>query len=278
MPASRAVSLALLLLAPAGGLAQPKLVQHETEHYVLLTDLDPGEVPQVTAWLEAMHSTYRRVFRGDPVHRLPKAKVRVFKREADFQAHDPEMSDARGYYDREAHELVSYRGESVLDLCSLLSHEGVHQFLNEFANKDGEGFPGWFEEGLAEYFSTTTRTRDGKRLARQRSPAYVRVIREALPAGKLWSLAKLWGYDVDALPAEEAETFYAHASLLVEFLVREQPKTVQALYRHKREGAANGALMEKVFGKDPGKHAQLEARWREWLARLPEPAEESEGE
>lgn len=272
----RAAALALLLLAlPLR--AAPELVAYETKHYTLLTDMAAAEVPEVTAWLEAMHATYRRVFRGEPVHALPKAKVRVFLSFDDYVAWG-EMDDARGYYDREAHELVSYRGESVADLCSLLSHEGVHQFLNEFANKDGEGFPGWFEEGLAEFFCTTRLTPDKKRLRRERSPTYVRVVQERLSGGGLMSLRALWEYDVDQLPAEEAEAFYAHASLFVEFLVREQPKLVQELYRLKRGGASNRELMRKAFGEDRARHGKLEARWRAFLAHLPEPAEAPEGE
>lgn len=273
----RAAWLALLLLLLAAPLrAEPALASYETEHYTLLTDLDPAEVPAVTSWLEAMHATYRRVFKGEPVQELPKAKVRVYRRHEDFVAHDPEMDDARGYYEYEAHQLVSYRGDSLEDLCSLLSHEGVHQFLNTYANEDGEGFPGWFEEGLAEYFCTSQRTRDGKRLLRVRSPVYVRLIQEALRAGEVWSLGKLWGYDADALPAEEAETFYAHGSLLVEFLIREHPKTVQEMYRQKRAGASNAELMAKAFGRDPARLQRLEAQWRAWLAHLPAPEADEE--
>lgn len=269
--------LALLLLAaPLRG--EPALATYETAHYTLLTDLDPAEVPTVSAWLEAMHATYRRVFKGEPVRELPKAKVRVYRRHEDFVAHDPAMHDARGYYEYEGHQLVAYRGESLEDLCSLLSHEGVHQFLNVYANKDGEGFPGWFEEGLAEYFCTSRRTKDGKRLLRVRSPDYVRLLREALGKGEVWPLGKLWAYDAEALPAEEAETFYAHGSLLIEFLIREQPKTIQELYRLKRAGKGNAELMEQVFGRDPARHQKLEARWRAWLARLPAEGGEDEGE
>lgn len=273
------VALLALLLAATGAAplrAEPELTSYETAHYTLLTDLDPAEVPEVTAWLEAMHTTYRRVFKGEPIQKLHKARVRIYRQERDFLAHDPAMTDTRGYYEYEAHQLVSYRGESITDLCSLLSHEGVHQFLNEYANKDGEGFPGWFEEGLAEYFCTSRRTRDGKRLQRVRSDVYVRLIRDALKQGALWSLGKLWAYDAEQLPAEEAETFYAHGSLLVEFLVREQPKLIQELYRQKRAGGSNADIMARVFGTDPARHKQLEARWRAWLEHLPEPAEEGE--
>ncbi len=233
-----------------------ELVTHESKRYRLLTDLsDRGEVKKVLAFLDAMHVSYSAVFPDPPVRECPRPTVRVFASKRDYAAYggaDTEVAfnaNWRGYFCRDRHELVSYRGDTLGELFSILSHEGFHQFAREYIHHpDADSLPDWFEEGLADYFRTT-RLR-GRKLALERKVGHLQRVNRAIREGWVWTLEQILRCDPAKVTDPDAfDAFYAHACMFVEFLIVRDKKALIRIYQRKRAGVATAAIMEELFGK-----------------------------
>jgi len=263
----RGAPLIAVLLVSAGT-ARAELRTSETEHYTLTTDLGRREARRVERFLEAMHATYREVFPHEPVRDAGRATVRVLAARADYDAYGRDDADVafnanwRGYFARDRNELVSYRGEDMRELLSILSHEGFHQFAwAHMTPEDSAVLPPWFEEGLAEYFRSHD-TRRGE-LRHSRQPHHVARVGRAIREGWVWTLDELWGCDPGAI--EDAlvfEAFYAHAHQFVSYLIDRERAAVLRIYRLKREGRTNEEIMAEVFGEaDRGRLHRAFVAW-----------------
>lgn len=257
----------------AGEARAGELKEFKSRNYILKTDIKSArEVKKIKGFLEAMHRSYRKVFKSDPVREPGPASVRVFAAEADYRAYGQKdqgsnfNSNWRGYFARSRHELVSYRGDALTDLFSILSHEGFHQFAREYmVPKEASRLPHWFEEGLAEYFRSS-RVRRG---ALDRGPLtyHVRRVKRAQRDQWLWTLAQIWGCNPARLKDPDRFTaFYAHAYLFVRFLAETSKKSLQAIYRLKKEGKDNDEIMAEVFPK--GKRERIYAAFCQYIKRL----------
>lgn len=253
---------ALLVVVPSAPAAPPELAERRSKHYTLLTDLpDAREVQQVLRFLDAMHASYEATFKADPVRELSRPQVRVFAAHEDYLAFGRDDQDVgfnanwRGYYARDRNELVSYRGESLPDLFSILSHEGFHQFAWAYiVPPESDRLPDWYEEGLAEYFRTTALS--GNRLAHQFQRHHAERVQRAIREGWVWTQEQVWQCNPALLDDPlRFDAFYAHAYLYVRFLVQHQRKAVLEVYKLKREGRPSAEVIDAVFPAD--KRARL---------------------
>lgn len=255
--------LVLLVTLPAIASAQapapaPTLTRHTSAHYHLLTDLtDAKQLKTVQAFLEGCHKTFVDLIAAKkPVRKLPRPVVRVFRHKADYAQYGKQdtalrfNANWRGYYARPRNELISYLGKQPLsDLCSILSHEGFHQFAWRYVVRPGsDRLPDWFEEGLADYLRSPRLGKDGK-LALVTKPKHLRRLKAAIKAGTQLPWQKLWKTDPATLAnKDEFEAFYAHAYGLARFLMEQGGKgRVKKVFRLKREGVFNADLLLRVF-------------------------------
>jgi len=251
---NRLVSVALVLAA-CGGLAQAGgLKEYSTKHYTILTDMNSQEVRQLRHFVEAMYKSYKRTFKGDLLRENYAPVVRVYREQADYNAYgaaDKEVSfnaNWRGYFCRDRVELVSYRGRDLPDLFSILSHEGLHQFLYGYGvPPEAENYPNWFEEGLAEWFRTG-RTK-GSNLIQSTLTYHVERVRRAIREDWVWTLEQILECDPAKLDdPDRFDAFYAHAYLLMDLICTREPTIVKQIYQLKKQGKANDEIMAEVLG------------------------------
>lgn len=242
----------LVLAAPAPVGAQAGALQtYRTRHYDLRTDIaNPGEIEDIGRFVEGMYRTYHDVFRGDPVRQVSRPVVTVYASEADYRSRrGADDTSTRGFYERAGNELMSYRGTSLTDLFSVLSHEGFHQFATEYMQPpDCEALPSWYEEGLAEHFRSGGLTTAG-RLRPQTLAYHYERVRRAIREGWVWTLDQVLDCDPSLLQADALrfEAFYAHVYIFVEYLIEERRSIVLHVYERKREGAENAIIMMEIF-------------------------------
>lgn len=149
------LALALIALTPATALAEWR--RAESAHFVVYSDGSERSLRDYTTTLERFHGLLTARF-GTPAQtddrKLPVYLV------ADSQAlriahpHLPEGID--GYYMASENDIsaILIRGRED----DLLLHEYTHHFL---ANAGQGRLPGWFTEGLAEYYATATVSETG---------------------------------------------------------------------------------------------------------------------
>lgn len=265
------LAFAALLLALLSAPVQakgPRLYEERTKHYTLLSDLVPQERRKLGRFLEAMHRTYSKVFKADPIKEVSRPTVRVYKRQEDYAAFcrslDSNWSgNARGMFFRGPNVLVSYRGRDLPDCYSILSHEGFHQFAWEyFTPEDCRVPPDWIEEGLADYFRSKT-IRSGK-LRHEVKGYHFRRVKRAIREDWVWTRPQLWNCNPGRIKDPLVfDAFYAHAYAMVAYLAEVSPETLKQVFRLKRKGMNNDDLIDEIFPES--KRDKLYRRFLAWV-------------
>lgn len=144
------LALAFLALTPATALADWR--RAESRHFVVYSDGSERSLRDYTARLERFHGLLRSRFGGPPqddTRKLPVYLVDDARALRVAMPHLPEGID--GYYTASENDIfaILIRGRDD----DLLLHEYTHHFM---ANVGQGRLPGWFSEGLAEYYATAT--------------------------------------------------------------------------------------------------------------------------
>lgn len=144
------LALALLALTPASALAEWR--KAESQHFVVYSDGSERSLRDYTARLERFHGLLKARFGGaaqDDTRKLPVYLVGDARALRIAQPQLPEGID--GYYMASENDIfaILIRGRDD----DLLLHEYTHHFM---ANSNQGRLPGWFSEGLAEYYATAT--------------------------------------------------------------------------------------------------------------------------
>src|SRR5262249_38671532 len=120
------------------------------------TDLGDAEAKRVLGSIEEAYGVFKGVAfpsASDPHDRID---VAVFARRRDYEVVAPRHSNA--YFesalpnDIEPAPTLVMQGELDEDKRRVLQHELTHFFVRQTLG----GVPAWFQEGLAEYYSTLT--------------------------------------------------------------------------------------------------------------------------
>jgi hypothetical protein len=218
------IALALCLaVAPLGAPARDRgadgsFSRRSSSHFVLLQDVDierrsgpSGSLRFERNVLEVLEAAYARV--GRTIGLRPRSRVRVV-------VYDPGVFDtafARRFRFRPAgffDGVIHVRGGARVDarLVRTLHHEYSHAALE--ASAPGFPFPGWLDEGLAEYFEALA---VGKRHLTRGERAFLARTR----AGGAWiPLAALDGRGFGGLDADRASVAYLASYATIEHLVR----------------------------------------------------------
>lgn len=144
------LALVLLALTPATALADWR--RAESQHFVVYSDGSERSLRDYTARLERFHGLLKARFGGpsqDDTRKLPVYLVADARALRVAQPHLPDGID--GYYTASENDIfaILIRGKDD----DLLLHEYTHHFM---ANAGQGRLPGWFSEGLAEYYATAT--------------------------------------------------------------------------------------------------------------------------
>lgn len=144
------LGLVLVTLTPASALAEWR--RAESQHFIVYSDGSERSLRDYTAKLERFHGLLRSRFGGpaqDDLRKLPVYLVADARALRIAQPTLPEGID--GYYTASENDIyaILIRGRDD----DLLLHEYTHHFM---ANAGQGRLPGWFSEGLAEYYATAT--------------------------------------------------------------------------------------------------------------------------
>jgi len=198
--------------------ADGEFEQRESSHFVLFQDVDIDETGGLRGSrrfeqqvLEDLESAYDRL--DQYLGLRPRRKLEVV-------IYDPAIFDQRfaglfqfpaaGFYEG----IIRVRGDDrfTYALSRVLHHELVHAALH--AADRSASYPGWFNEGLAEWFQARAhgkRRLDGWELA---------VLSRAREAGQLFSFEALSVPSFSRLPPRSAQLAYLQSYGLMEYLDR----------------------------------------------------------
>ncbi len=141
---------ALAALAPSPALAEWR--RAESQHFVVYSDGSERSLRDYTAKLERFHSLLRARFGGAAQADLRKLPVYLVADARALRVAQPGLpAGIAGYYTASENDIyaILVRGQDD----DLLLHEYTHHFM---ANIGQGALPGWFSEGLAEYYATAT--------------------------------------------------------------------------------------------------------------------------
>jgi tetratricopeptide (TPR) repeat protein len=213
-----AVSLCLLIVVsqPPTVFAKDTWVSVRTKNFFMLGNASEKEIRKVGLKLEQFREVFTRLFPKLKFNTPVPTSVVVFKSDGSFTPFKPRASTA-GYF--QAGPDVNYialttetRGQQ--DPFTIIFHEYTHLLVeNTF-----ESAPVWFNEGLAEYYSTFIITDDQK--IRLGSPigSHVFLLRES----KMLPLRTLFEVDHKSPHYNESKKssiFYAQSWALMHYLI-----------------------------------------------------------
>ncbi|HYD27952.1 DUF1570 domain-containing protein [Brevundimonas sp.] len=210
------LALTLLALTPASALADWR--RAESQHFVVYSDGSERSLRDYTARLERFHGLLRSRFGGpaqDDLRKLPVYLVDDARALRTAMPHLPE--GIAGYYTASENDIfaILIRGRDD----DLLLHEYTHHFM---ANVGQGRLPGWFSEGLAEYYATATVSEAGAASFGLPNPGRQRQLQQGrwLPMDQL--LRARGSFDI------ETETgrgmYYAQSWALTHWLLADQTR------------------------------------------------------
>lgn len=196
--------------------AKDKWTSVRSKNFFLLGNCSEKEIRQVATRLEQFREVFSRVFPGVNFKSPVPTNVIVFKSDSSYRPFKPTASTA-GYF--QPGQDVNYitlttevRGEQ--DPFNVIYHEYVHLMVNNTV----ESVPTWFNEGLAEYYSTFFIADDQKVTLGKPIGSHVFLLREK----KILPLRTLFAVDHDSPYYNEREKqsiFYAESWALMHYLI-----------------------------------------------------------
>jgi len=234
----------------------PSWNEYTSAHFVVTSDLRPGEARSLVEELERTYRAYLDIAgwhfpdRGEPPGRM---RLVVFERDLDYYEIGPAGSDA--YFAQNTVEgepiMVMSMGDASYGHSwrELFLHELTHRMLRYYVAKA----PRWLHEGLAEFYSTFALDHGEAFLGRP--PKRTRSMQEIPTLKAMLELEQKGSAPVTP------NAFYVGSWLAVHVIARSfQRQLGGALVRMADGEDANRALLES-FG--PGGLVELDKKYRE---------------
>jgi tetratricopeptide (TPR) repeat protein len=240
-----AVALCFLTIVAqhATVLAKDTWVSVRTKNFLMVGNANEKEVRNVALKLEQFRAVFTKVFPNIKFNTPVPTTVIVFKSDSSYGPFKP-SSNTAGHF--QAGPDVNYIALSTeargrLDAFKVIFHEYTHLLVNNtFDNA-----PAWFDEGLAEYYSTFLITDDQKVVIGRNVGNHIFLLREK----KMLPLRTLFEVDHKSPHYNEANKssiFYAQSWALVHYLIIGKAGRVEQLAHFL--GLLNGKVpMEEAF-------------------------------
>ncbi|MBP1679303.1 MAG: hypothetical protein H6Q29_1214, partial [Bacteroidetes bacterium] len=216
MPRLLTLLVALTLSAGAAPGPESRWTRASTEHFVLSGDAPAADIRQLAARLESLRAVFMDVLPRVEERSLVPAFVIVFGSDRAFEPYRPAGVTGGGYAIHDPFMpcmvLRSDRAGPSDDSFRTIVHEYVHVLA------DAPWMPLWLIEGMADYYSTTTLSRD-----RRRAVLGDRIPTHLAQAARWWvPLPQILAMPRSARLAndESGMSFYAESWLLVHYLTR----------------------------------------------------------
>ena len=260
-----AVTLCLLLaVSQQPVIAKDSWISVRTKNFYLIGNAGEKDIRKVGLKLEQFREVFTRLFPNMRFNTPVPTTVVIFKSDSSYAPFKPNANTA-GYF--QAGPDVNYitlttelNGQQ--DPFSVIFHEYTHLLVeNTFAD-----VPLWFNEGLAEYYSTFTITDDQKVRLGTPIGSHVFLLRES----KMLPLRTLFEVDHKSPHYNEAKKqgiFYAQSWALMHYLIIGKTGQLEHLGKFMELIAANKPL-EEAFQQAFGTPMEaLEKELREYVKK-----------
>jgi tetratricopeptide (TPR) repeat protein len=218
-------SLILLLTFAISTLAKDEWLQVRSKNFFLVGNASEKDIRKVGIKLEQFRETFRLVFANTSLVSTIPTNVIVFKSDSAFKPFKPRRADGKadnfiaGYFQpgEDANYItISAEGDDT-QMYSTIFHEYVHFLVN--TNFPKSEVPQWFNEGLAEYYSTFAIEND--QIAKLGLPdsnhLYLLKQTKLMP---LEQLLKVSNRQLHAQGDHSRSIFYAESWALVHYLIQ----------------------------------------------------------
>lgn len=239
-------------------------VRLETPHFVLFGDAQARKVAEIADELERLRAVLGRLTRGKEVHLPAPTRVYVFRSNEAMTPYKPRWegrpSPVAGWFlGSEDENLIALSARWNDDPRPLVFHEFVHEYLHAALPPA----PQWFDEGVAEYYSTFQSTGDRARVGRP-VEHHVRLLSEVgwMPIPRLFAVER------DSPEYNEADkqgVFYAESWAVVHYLLNGDPARsgqLGRLFEASQKGAIDEATFRRITGDD---FASFEGKVRSYV-------------
>jgi tetratricopeptide (TPR) repeat protein len=220
-----ALILVLLLVTGLSVQAKDEWTRVQSKNFLLVGNAPEKDIRKVATRLEQFRESLRQILRTANFTSGIPTNVVVFKSDSSFREFKPKRADGKiddfvaGYF--QPGEDVNYialatRADDAATYHTIF-HEYVHFVVN--TNFGKSEVPAWFNEGLAEYYSTFAIEDDQKVHVGMPIPRHIFRLRESplMPLRKLFSVRNA---DLSETGDHSRSIFYAESWALVHYLLQ----------------------------------------------------------
>jgi tetratricopeptide (TPR) repeat protein len=205
-------------------LAKDEWIQVRSKNFFLVGNAPEKDIRKVATKLEQFRETFRLIFKGVSVTSAVPTNVVVFKSNSAYRPFKPRRADGKpddgvaGYF-QSADDVnyITLSTEGADTDYTTIFHEYVHFIVNtNFGKSD---VPTWFNEGLAEYYSTFQIEDDQKIKLGLPESNHLLLLQE----NKLMPLSTLFNVSNRALHQTGGHSrtiFYAESWALIHYLIQ----------------------------------------------------------
>src|SRR5207248_2732656 len=206
-------ALLLCLVAPLTAAAKDTWTSVRSQNFFLVGNVSEEEIRQVATRLEQFRDVFIRLFSRAKFTSPVPTTVIVFKSMGSYKPFNP--GNNAGYFQKgEDVNYITLTTEQSQNPFSVIYHEYVHLLVD---NTSGN-VPVWFNEGLAEYYSSFDIEEDRKVHLGELIPYHLQTLREE----KLFPLRRLFAvdpYSPEYHEGSKSGMFYAESWALVHYLI-----------------------------------------------------------
>lgn len=219
---------------------------HETQYFLFLTDMPPGQVGPYLLQLDQMNEMLGTAFGFAPGENVWRGKsvVIAFVAKASFQEfeqvfmNNPDTATAQGLCHSYSNGRVvtsCYRGDDPSFFAVVLVHETAHGYVHRYLST--AYVPSWVNEGIAEWVA---------RAVVPRSPAFRQRQQEANAI--LQQAGALNGF----FAARQIEPWHYGVALpVVDLLMKENPAQFRIFFNGIKEGLPWEDSLMRAYGMTP---------------------------
>jgi hypothetical protein len=124
-----------------------------TEHYSIQSSATPAQTKEIGEVVEILYGAYVRAFTNFSEVRRPhpRLQLKLFQDRREFRRCHRGLGWAEAFYRKPY--CQAYYSAREISPCHWMLHEAVHQLNHEVARWN---VPEWIDEGVGEYFGTST--------------------------------------------------------------------------------------------------------------------------
>lgn len=239
----------------------------KSQNFNLYGNASEKEIKKAATKLEQFRETFRQLFANVKLESSVPTNVVVFKSNSYYKEFKPKRADGKtddfvaGFFQpgEDVNYITLSMDGSDEQIFKVVFHEYVHSILNaEFSRIT---IPPWFNEGLAEYYSTFEIR--GDRVVSLGLPlqGHLQMLRETdlIPLETLFSIS---GYGLLQMQERPRSLFYAESWALVHYLTQSgKTDGLGSFLAALGNGADAKAAFEKAFQMD---YKQMEKELRKY--------------